>query len=139
MELSVGLRAAAAAREAREWCSTILGEGSISHAHANEIMATIGPNIAETIEELPLPAPGAPASPWRGMESAPKTGEEISIPAKKVPHFAAAKAALRASGVRPLGLGTLRTRGSAAANSSAICWVRSVLGPIAMTISRAPG
>lgn len=28
---------------------------------------------------IPLPAPGAPASPWRDMETAPKTGDEIDV------------------------------------------------------------
>ena len=47
---------------AEEWRSTILGAGTITHEHANEIMETIGPNIAEAIRALP--ASDAPVSPW---------------------------------------------------------------------------
>lgn len=42
-----------AAAEAAGWTSTISGHGTITHQHANEIMATIGPNIAEAIRALP--------------------------------------------------------------------------------------
>ena len=46
----------AAAREAEGWRSSILGEGIITHEHANEIMQAIGPNIAEAIRALPAPS-----------------------------------------------------------------------------------
>ena len=51
----------------------------------------------------------------------------------------AAMAALSAAGVRPVGLGTVRTRGSAATSSAAISSVRSVEGPSAITTSSSPG
>ena len=48
-------------------------------------------------------------------------------------------AALRPFGVRPVGFGTVCTRGSAAASSAATSSVRSVLGPRASTTSSSPG
>lgn len=47
-------------------------------------------------------------------------------------------AALRAAGVRPVGFGTVWTRGSSATSSAAISSVRSAEGPSAITTSISP-
>lgn len=52
----------AAAKAAAQYCTKSFDDASL---------------IAHSIRALPLPAPGAPASPWRDMKTAPKTGERI--------------------------------------------------------------
>lgn len=54
----------------------------VSHARQAPEGSTIDKlyqDTARVVRAPPLPAPGAPASPWRDMETAPKTGDEIDV------------------------------------------------------------